>query len=163
MVLADEFVAVLDEKTNLYQFQSPINSDAWIGLSPPDIGNSAEVDFANKNAVAYALGLGDDACGTSSNGPGRPSGSYDCESYVFGLKGDKETIIDGTANVTMQWYNPTASSAKEYSWVIDSQQNLAAASNPKLAKLNGNSVTQVFLRYPIPIPDSGVVTPVTET
>jgi hypothetical protein len=148
---------VLDAKTNLYQFQTPEDPDAWIGLSPHGTSNSAGVDFANKNAVAYALPLTDDACGTSSNGPGHPLGSYDCESYVFGLKGDKETIIDGTANVTMQWYNPNASSAKEYSWVIDSQQNLAAASNPKLAKPDGNPATQVFLRYPIPVPDdSGI-------
>jgi hypothetical protein len=147
-------MAVQDEQTKLYQLTNAGNPGLYLGIHDVyDFGSTA--DFTNKEAYGVGGLYQADQCGLASYGPGQASGSAQCESYVFGFKGDEQTLEDGTANVTMQWYNPNALSSKEYTWVIDSKDYLAAVSDPKVAKPDGNPATQVFLRYPIPIPDSG--------
>lgn len=149
------FVAVQDEQTKLYQFQQPGEEGFFVVLSGSVFGLNGDVDYSDRTeGYGYLFPFGGNACGTYPDSPHPAGGSTECESYVWGIKGDQQSLKDNTFNVTMQWYNPGASSSQEYSWIIDSQyQYLGAAGDPKSAKTHFGSPSQVYFRYPIPLPD----------
>lgn len=147
-----ELVAVQSEGTSLYQLQFAEAPGRYLGLgTDPSVGD----DFTSKLAWAYLFPLADDYCGPASTAPGPAAGYVDCESYVFGLKGDLESLHDHTANVTMQWYNPAPNDASphEYNWVMNGGNYLAGASDPASAMFDGEPGKTVYFRYPIPVPD----------
>lgn len=140
-------MAVLDPTSGLYQLQYADGS----GNTIVEESDGADYDDGD-NEYSFIVGIDLAAsCSTAATRAG-PADDEGCQTFIFGFKGDQQSIADGkTANLTMEYYNPNAIAAKEYYWMVDQNKYLYSVATPAAFALRFGSENpyQVYLRYPV--------------
>lgn len=149
------YMAVYDSGSGLYQLQDT-EGEGYVFVN--EAGDTLG-DYSDKSEFGFTYSGPKSECGNAGDGPGYPvfgRGRVDgdlCETYIFGFKGDDLTLKDGkTANLTMNWYNPGASTPTQYGWVVQeaflySVSNAAAYRRTQLD--DPTTIPQVSLRFPV--------------
>lgn len=140
-------MAVQDPKrSKLLQLQVP-GEPGYLAIYADGDGGDPS-DFTNDQhygLASYHDAGSDSGCGAAGTAPGPASQPQECESFVFGFE-PEDLLNGGTTNLTMQWYNPGATSPREYTWFANQFAKFGAAAD------STNAPSEVYLRFPITQP-----------
>lgn len=147
------FMAVIDPASGLYQLQL---TDGSGNVFVAEAGFDGDDYSADGSAYSWTYPGPPSLCGTAGVAAGPPAGSGyifsdACETFVFGPTADAETLAEGeTIVLEMEWWNPSATSANQYSWTLDSNVNgLYSVSNvAAFSSAFKEPNTPVALRFP---------------
>jgi hypothetical protein len=127
------FMAVKDTASGLYQLQTIDGS----GLLTAEAGVQGAEYSTNDAAYSLLYPADPSLCQSAGKAAGKPQGSgtffgNPCETFIFGKSADSETYSEHqTANLTMQWWNPSSdSTSTQYSWVGFTQFTLFSSAQP---------------------------------